>query len=42
MLATILSTRVSFSLQERWVMLYQLDYDPDGIMHPKILVEKEF
>jgi hypothetical protein len=42
MLATILSTRVLFSLKERWVMLYQLDYDPDGVMHPRILVEKEF
>ena len=42
MLATILSTRLSFSLKEGWVMLYQVDHDPDGVMHPKILVEKEF
>jgi len=42
MFASILNTRVSFSLQERWVMLYQLDYDPDGIMHPRVLAETTF
>lgn len=41
MITFLTNLRLSMSITEKWLMLYEESWDSDGVMHPRVIYDIE-